>query len=99
MIILAGTVRVAPGKRDAALPAMRSMVEHTRKEPGCVAYSFAFDALDDQLIRIFEVFEDEAALAAHRGSEHMAKWRASRQELGIGERDLMQYAVSSAQKI
>ena len=51
------------------------MVNGTRAEPGCIEYSFAFDALDDHLLRIFEVFVDDAALAAHRASAHMASWR------------------------
>jgi len=99
MVILAGTVRIGAGKRDAALPMLRYMVEHTRQEPGCVSYAFAFDVMDDHLLRIFEVFRDEAALAAHRASEHMAQWRSALPGLGIGERDLMQYAVSAAQQI
>jgi len=99
MIILAGSIRVAAGKREEALSTLRYMVEHTRAEPGCVAYSFAFDVLDDHLIRIFEVFQDEAALAAHRASPHMAQWRQAWPGLGIGERDMMQYAVSAAQRI
>ena len=78
---------------------LRYMVEHTRAEPGCVAYSFAFDVLDDHLVRIFEVFQDEAALAAHRASAHMAQWRQAWAGLGISDRDLMRYDVSSAQNI
>lgn len=99
MIILAGTIRIAAGQRPAALPVLRYMVEQTRAEPGCVAYAFSFDVLDDHLVRIFEVFRDEPALAAHRASEHMAKWRAAWQDLGIGERDLTQYSVSAARAI
>ena len=99
MIILAGTVRIAEGQRAAAQDMLRYMVEQTRAEPGCVAYSFAFDVLDDHLLRIFEVFKDEAALAAHRASAHMAKWRAAGQALGIHDRNLMQYTVSDAQAI
>jgi quinol monooxygenase YgiN len=99
MIILAGTVRIAAGQRAAAQDMLRYMVEQTRAEPGCVAYSFAFDVLDDHLLRIFEVFEDDAALAAHRASSHMAKWRAAGQGFGIHDRNLMQYTVSDAQSI
>jgi quinol monooxygenase YgiN len=99
MIILAGTVRIAAGQRHGALDMLRYMVEQTRAEPGCVAYSFAFDVVDDHLLRIFEVFQDEAALAAHRASAHMAKWREAWPGLGIGERNLMQYTVSGSQAI
>jgi quinol monooxygenase YgiN len=99
MIILAGTVRIAAGQRQTAQDMLHYMVEQTRAEPGCVAYSFAFDVMDDHLLRIFEVFQDEAALAAHRASAHMAKWRAAWQDLGISDRNLTQYTVSASQAI
>ena len=99
MLILAGTIRVGAGKREAALLPVLQMVKATRAEPGCLEYSFAFDAVDDHLLRIFEVFVDEAALAAHRASPHMASWRASMPELGISGRDMSEYQVSSSRKI
>jgi quinol monooxygenase YgiN len=99
MLILAGTIRVGAGMREAALLPVLQMVEATRAEPGCLEYSFAFDAVDDHLLRIFEVFVDEAALAAHRASPHMARWRAAMPELGISGRDMSEYQVSSSRKI
>jgi len=99
MIILAGTVRIGTGKRDAALAPMREMVAATRAEAGCVQYSFAFDLHDDHVVHIFEVFTDAAALASHRGSAHMAKWRAYTAELGLRDRDMAEYQVSDWQKI
>jgi quinol monooxygenase YgiN len=70
MVILAGTMRVGAGKREVALAPIIDMVSATRAEPGCVQYSFAFDVQDEHLLRIFEVFVDDAALAAHRASAH-----------------------------
>jgi quinol monooxygenase YgiN len=99
MIILAGTVRVAAGQRAVALAPLQAMLRATRAEPGCIKYAFAFDVLDDHLLHIFEVFEDESALAAHRASPHMAEWRASWPQLGIGERAMSQYEVSGYRKI
>jgi quinol monooxygenase YgiN len=99
MVILAGTIRIGSGKREAALPHIVNMVNGTRAEPGCIEYSFAFDALDDHLLRIFEVFVDDAALAAHRASAHMASWRTLMPELGIGGRDMSEYQVQSSRKI
>ncbi len=99
MLILAGTIRLGAGKRDAALGPLAEMVKATRAEPGCREYSLSFDALDYHLVRIFEVFVDEAALAEHRGSPHMAKWRAAMPELGISGRDMSEYQVSSSRKI
>jgi quinol monooxygenase YgiN len=99
MVILAGSIRIGDGKRGAALAPLREMVEATRAEPGCLQYSFSFDVLDDHLVRIFEVFVDDAALAAHRASPHMARWRALLPELGISDRDMSEYRVQSSRKI
>jgi quinol monooxygenase YgiN len=99
MLILAGTIRIGEGKRSLALEPIRRMVEATRAEPGCMTYAFAFDALDDHLLRIFEVFVDDAALGAHRASPHMAEWRKVMPELGITSRDMTEYGVQSSRKI
>src|ERR1700759_5266719 len=96
MVILAGTVRITPGQRDAALNLIEAMVEATRAEEGCIDYAFAFDVPDDPLVRIFEVFRDEAALAAHRASSHMASWRESWPNVSTGERNMHHYDVSAA---
>lgn len=95
MVVLAGTVRIAPGMRDKALPPIRRMVAASRAEPGCLEYSFAFDAEDDHLVRIFECFVDADAREKHRQSAHMAEWRGSWQDAGIGDRNMMAYAVSA----
>jgi quinol monooxygenase YgiN len=94
MIALAGTVRIASGMRAQALPHIRAMVEASRAEPGCVEYSFAFDVMDEHLVRIFEVFENDGARELHRNSSHMAAWRAAWDQAGIGERNMMRYAIS-----
>lgn len=99
MIILAGSIRVPAENIEKARPALEAIVSGSRAEPGCIAYSFSFDVLDEGLIRIFEAFSNADALAAHRASPHMAAWRAVWPELGIGERNMSQYDVSSFQKI
>jgi quinol monooxygenase YgiN len=99
MIILAGTIRLAPGKQTAAIEVLARLVAATRAEEGCIAYSFAFDLLDDRQLRIFEVFRDETALAAHRASPHMAAWRAEAPGLGVADRELWQYEVTSRKQI
>lgn len=99
VIILAGTIRIDEGKQKAAAALLGPLVTGTRAEEGCISYSFAFDVLDESTLRIFEVFRDEAALAAHRASPHMATWRNQAASLGVSDRDLWQYEVSSRQKI
>jgi len=93
VIVLAGTVRIA-GPRERALPHIRAMADASRAEPGCLEYSLSFDSADENLVRVFECFTDEAALEAHRASPHMAAWRAAWAEAGIGDRNMMRYAIS-----
>jgi quinol monooxygenase YgiN len=99
VIALAGTIRIAPGRRADAMPHLEAIVHASRSEPGCVSYAFAFDVLDDHLVRIFEVFRDAEALAAHRASPHMAAWRAVWNQTGIGDRDMAEYDISATRKI
>ena len=75
-IILAGTIRVAPDRLADLRPHLRAQVENSRAEPGCLDYALTEDPLDPGLIRVYEHFVDEEALAFHRASPHMAAWRA-----------------------
>ena len=47
--------------------------------------------LDDGLIHVSEAWSNRAALEAHFKSAHIAAWRASWAELGIGDRHLVLY--------
>jgi quinol monooxygenase YgiN len=96
MLMLAGSIRVPLDKLDAARPVIARMIEASRAEEGCLGYSFAEDLLEPGLIRIFEIFRDEAAQQAHAASQHMKDWRAAWPELGIGERQITHYAVSGS---
>jgi quinol monooxygenase YgiN len=99
MIILAGSIRIPPANLKAAAPVLEAIVQGTRSEPGCLSYAFAHDVVDEGLVRIFEVFANAEALAAHRASPHMATWRAAWPALGIGDRDMSQYDVAKSEKL
>jgi quinol monooxygenase YgiN len=99
MIVLSGTVRIAPGRKADAAPHIRSIVAASRAEPGCLAYSFAYDVEDPDLVRIFEIYADDDALAAHRAAPHFAAWRAAWAQAGIGDRQMKEFRVSQAKDI
>lgn len=71
MIIIQGHARFAPGTAANHLDALRTMVEATRAEEGCLLYAFAFDAVDPDVMHITERWETAEALAAHGKSDHM----------------------------
>ena len=98
-LILAGTIRIAPDRLSDLRPHLRAQVENTRAEPGCLDYALTEDVLDPGLIRVYEHFENEAALEFHRNTPHMAAWRAACAELGVYGRDLNSFDVSDYRKI
>ncbi|MGE3302208.1 MAG: putative quinol monooxygenase [Hyphomonadaceae bacterium] len=99
MIILAGSVRFPPENVEKARAPMETMVRTTRQEPGCRVYDFAWDLLEPGKLNIFEIYDDAAAVAAHRNSAHMAAWRALGAELGVGGRDMAEYEIAGVKKI
>jgi quinol monooxygenase YgiN len=94
-VIIAGTVRVPPENLAALRPHQDAMLAASRAEDGCIVYSYAVDVQDPGLIRIFEVWRDQAAVQAHSRAPHMAAWRAANAELGVSDRRLALYEVAS----
>ena len=88
MIIVAGTIRVAADKQDETTPQAQTMVAETRKEEGCIVYSFGWDVAEPGLIRVYEEWESQAHLDAHMNTPHMAAWRAALGEIGVVARDV-----------
>ena len=94
-VVIAGTVRVPPENLDAFRPHMDAMLAGSRAEDGCVAYSYAVDVQDPGLVRVFEVWRDEAALEAHFQTAHMAAWREAWPAFGVSDRNLSLYEVAA----
>ena len=93
MIVVAGTVRVRPERRAEAVRVAVAMAEATRAEPGCLSYRFAADLGDPDTFLVFEEWEDEAALARHSATEHMATFRRAVPELVAGPMAIRRYVV------
>ena len=65
MIIVTGAIRFGNGEIERLRSALVSNIESSRKEGGCEAYSYAVDLADPNLLRITEMWRDEAAVDAH----------------------------------
>jgi len=99
MIIVTGELRLAPGNVERLRPHMRTVLETSRKEAGCLLYAFGEDVLDPGLIRIVERWEHWASLAAHDKAPHVVTWRAALKEVGIVSRDLWAHEGTNARAI
>lgn len=59
-----------PQDRDEIAQAVRLLAAATRQEPGCVTYVPHHAEADPDTVVFYEQYRDEAALAAHRASDH-----------------------------
>ncbi len=98
-VFVVGLLRIPPQNLERARPILRTLIETTRAEDGCLSYAFAEDLLELGLIRVSETWRDDAALAAHDQAPHMAPWRAASTELGVTGRDISAYAAGEPRKI
>ena len=51
--------------------------------------------MDPALVRVFEVWRDQAALDFHRATPHLAAWRAAQPKIGMHDRQLKIYEIAS----
>jgi quinol monooxygenase YgiN len=64
-VVIAGTVDVAPEKRDQAIRDAKALIDEALGEPGCLAYEWTFDPFDLGRIHVFEEWESEETLSEH----------------------------------
>ena len=84
MLIVSGTMRMAPEVMPDFLAAAAEVSRATRLEAGCLAYHFSADELEEGLAHVYEQWTDKAALDAHLQLEHVTTFR--RALTGLGER-------------
>ena len=71
MILMTVKYFVHEGKMDQVLSGLRKMEPLVRqKEPGCLSYKVWQSRDTENLLLLEEVYADEAALEAHRQTEH-----------------------------
>lgn len=99
MLLIVGTVRLPAANLAMARPVMAEMVEASRREAGCLSYSYAEDLFDPGLIHVSEQWASREALDRHFASDHLARWRAAWAELGLGERSLHLFQVAESEPI
>lgn len=64
-VLVAGTVDLAPEKREEALVGAKELIEEARGEPGCIAYDWTPDPYVPGRIHVFEEWTSEQMLIDH----------------------------------
>jgi quinol monooxygenase YgiN len=60
-----------PGKRDEVEAGLKPMLDHTESEPGTQRYVLLRDNADENLLWMYELYQDQAALDSHGRSDAM----------------------------
>ncbi len=95
MLVISGEIHVAPESRAKAVVAAIKVEQATRKEVGCLTYTFYSDLEDPNIFRIFEEWESEDALSAHLKTPHIAEFRKNMAEVKVLSRQIKRYAVAA----
>ena len=76
MIALVVKLDVYPERLEQFLAAIKENAERTfNDEPGCHYFDVTQDTKNPTHFVFYELYDDEAAIDAHRAAPHFAKWR------------------------
>jgi quinol monooxygenase YgiN len=74
MICVAVTYVIKSGAEAQAVDLFGKLTEATRAEPGCRFYQVHRSTTDPRRFFIYELYDDQAALDAHRAAPHFAEY-------------------------
>ncbi|MFT7596836.1 MAG: quinol monooxygenase YgiN [Paracoccaceae bacterium] len=99
MLIVTGIIEVGTGDTAAMAAAARDMVAGTVVEAGCHGYEFSQDVSNTTRFRVYEEWEDQAALDAHALTPHMATFRGVLGGLTVVSREIASFVPGPKQAL
>jgi quinol monooxygenase YgiN len=72
--VVSATWTAQPGQEGVVLDAIEKLTPISRAEPGNRFYQAYQDPAEPGVFRLFEIYDDEAAYAAHGASEHFRQY-------------------------
>lgn len=88
MILVTAQAPVKPESRDEMMQAAKDVQNATRKEAGCIAYTFHTQVEDPNVFFVFEKWESMAHLDAHFEQPHTKTFLAKIGDATSGEIEL-----------
>jgi quinol monooxygenase YgiN len=98
-IIISGTVDLDPERIDAALVAVRPLIEGALTEPGCLDYDWCPDPRHPGRLRVFERWQDEESLAAHFDNRWYLEMRQALAGFGLRGAETAKYRVDLSEPV
>jgi quinol monooxygenase YgiN len=99
MIVVSGLFEIESADLERALGAGREVAAATRQEPGCRAYAFYQDIETPARIRVFEEWDDAAALQHHFETPHFQRFIEVIGGIRILSREVKRYDVSAVGEV
>jgi quinol monooxygenase YgiN len=76
MITQIARFEIQKGKESQACEAFSKMAADVKaNEPGCLMYAITRGQVNAQEVYVYEIYADQAALEAHRKTDHMLEFR------------------------
>ncbi len=76
MIGLIVTFKIKPEHKDSFMASLEGDARGSNNdEPGCLQFDVLQDNEDPNRVHLYEIYQDEAAVEAHRAAPHYLKWR------------------------
>jgi quinol monooxygenase YgiN len=72
--VVNATWTAKPGQEDVVRDAIEKLTPPSRQEPGNRFYQAYQDPAEPNVFRLFEIYDDEEAYAAHGASAHFAEY-------------------------
>jgi quinol monooxygenase YgiN len=86
-------VKALPGKVNELLSVLSSLVEPTRKEPGCLSYELLQNNEDPTDFTLIEEWQSNTALESHFATKHFKDALIKFSNLIAAEPDVRRYHV------
>jgi (4S)-4-hydroxy-5-phosphonooxypentane-2,3-dione isomerase len=83
-VSLVARIEAKDGKADELVAAFDKLLAEVAKEPGTIHYVLHKSTTDPNALYVTEIYEDQAALDAHMGSDHFKSFGAGLADLVNG---------------
>jgi (4S)-4-hydroxy-5-phosphonooxypentane-2,3-dione isomerase len=89
--VVAVDIDIVPGQIDNYIAAIKENAAAAVKEPGCREFNVSQSEKDPNHVLLFEVYDNAAAVEAHRATDHFKKYAATTKEM-VAKRDLRTFS-------
>ena len=94
MFVVMGVIEFNTGGIEEMQDAVATMERETRKEEGCLVYTFSQELTSPTSLRISERWATMEALAAHLKTDHMAAFGVAVGQVGPKSMDVKLYEIA-----